>query len=90
MSTSVAYASADRKRPVLDDKTIEIGDAVDINQMPRPREAQRHRGNQALPARKHTAFLGHQFGQEPHRRINRAGGMIGERCRLHRPRLLAG
>src|SRR5205823_15017173 len=49
---------------------------------------ERHRGNQALAAREHTAVLRRNFGQNRDRFFDRFRRVIGERRGLHRPRLL--
>ena len=54
----VAHASRRCKsRPSCDLEPVEPGDAVDVDQVPRPRQAERHGGHQALPAGQHAAVV---------------------------------
>ena len=51
------HAGADRELAVLDGDPVERRDAVDVDQMGRARQPERHGGDQALPARQHAAVL---------------------------------
>ena len=60
----VAHRGADEQPAVLHRKPVEAGDAVDIDQMARPRQAERHGGHQALPAGQHAAVIGCELREQ--------------------------
>ena len=53
----MAHAGADAELAVLDLEAVELGDAVDVDQMLRPRQPERHGRHQALPAGQHAAVV---------------------------------
>ena len=60
----MAHRGADEQPAVLHREPVEAGDAVDVDQMARPRQAERHGGHQALPAGQHAAVIGCELGEQ--------------------------
>ena len=54
----VPHAGADRELAVRDRDPAERRDAVDVDEMRRPRQPERHDRHEALPARQHAAVVG--------------------------------
>ena len=53
----MADAGADAQPAVLDLDAVELADAVDVDQMLRPRQPERHGRHEALPAGQHAAVV---------------------------------
>lgn len=83
LERGMAHAGADAHDAVPDRDPRQLGDAVDVDEMGRPREAKRHRGHEALPAGENAAVVRRQLGQERHRLIDGARGVIAEGGGFH-------
>src|SRR5262245_11939150 len=57
------YQRADAELAKIDLDAFELFDTVDVDQVSRPRQSERHDRDQALPARKHTAVFGRDLRQ---------------------------
>ena len=65
-------------------------DAVDVDEMRRLGEPERHGRHQALAAGQHAAVLGGDFGEQGDRLVDGFRRVIAERRRLHRAVFIAG
>ena len=82
----VAHAGADRELAVRRPRAVELRDAVDVDEMRRPRQPERHDRHEALPAGQHAAVVGRDLRQRRDRLVDRlrrvipkGGGFIGFR-----------
>ena len=73
-----------RSRAIRDFQPVEPGNAVDVDQMRRARQAKGHDRHQALTACEDPPFLRRQFGEQRDCFRDRRGAVIGERRGLHR------
>ncbi len=78
------HAGADRELAVRRRDLAQPVDAVDVDQMRRPRQPERHDRHQALAARQHAAIVGRDLRQRRDRLIDRLGRVIAKGGRLHR------
>ena len=67
---------------------VERRDAVDIDEMRRLGEPERHGRHQALAAGEHAAVLGGDLGEERDRLVDGFRRVVAERRRFHRADLL--
>ena len=79
----MAHARADHQAIAVDREPVEPGDFVDVDQMRRLRQPERHDRHEALPARQHAAVLRRDLGQSLQRLIERPRHMADERRGLH-------
>ena len=79
----VAHAGADAEPAVLDLEAVELADAVDVDQMLRPRQPERHGRHEALPAGQHAAVVVGVSRQQVQRFGDGFGGVVLERGGLH-------
>ena len=80
----MAHTRADHELAVGDGEPIERIDAVDVDEMSRLGEPERHGRHQALAAGEHASVLRGDFGEQRHRLIDGFRRVITERRRLHR------
>jgi DNA-binding LacI/PurR family transcriptional regulator len=80
----MADARANAKPAVLDHQTIKPGDSIDVDEMLRPRQAERHRRYETLPAGQHAAVIVGVACEQVQRFGDGRGGVILERGGLHR------
>ena len=83
MECRMAHARADDELAAFDRQPVERLDAVDVDEMRRLGEPERHGGHQALAAGEHAAVLRRQFGEHRHRLVDGFRRVIAERRRLH-------
>ena len=83
MKRRVAHARRDRKFVPLDSKTIKTGDRIDVDQMRRPRHAERHHRHQTLAAGKDAAVERSQFRQLRYRLVDGFRSVINKRRWFH-------
>ena len=86
----MAHARPDRKHAALDREAIETGDRIDIDEMRRPRHAERHHRDEALTAGEDAAVLRTEFSEVRQRVIDRLRRVVDERRRFHRARPFGG
>ena len=79
----VPHAGADREHLAVARDSVEPFDLVDIDEMGRLGEAERHDRHQALPAGQHAAVLGRDFAQNFQRLVERLRRVADERRWLH-------
>ena len=79
----MANAGANRECFSVARKLVEPGDAVDVHEVRRFREAKRHDGDEALPARQNTAIFRCHLGQRLQRLIERLRHMVNEGRGFH-------
>src|SRR5262249_37220510 len=89
MKGGMANTRADRNRVGDYRKPVEPRDFVDVDEMRRACQPERHGRYEALAAGEHAAVLGRDFGKHRDCLFERMGRVIGEWRGLHRPRLLA-
>ena len=83
MERRMPHAGADAKLAVLDRQALERGDAVDVDEMRRPRQAECHDRHQALAAGQDAAVLRRHLGQQRDGFVDRLRCVIAERGGLH-------
>ena len=83
LERGMADAGADAEPAVLDPDAVELADAVDVDQMLRPRQPERHGRHQALPAGQHAAVVLGVAGEQVERFRDGLGGVVLERGGLH-------
>ena len=83
LERGMADAGADAEPAVLDPDAVELADAVDVDQMLRPRQPERHGRHQALPAGQHAAVVVGVAGEQVQRFRDGLGGVVLERGGLH-------
>ena len=86
----MAHARPDRKHAALDREAIETGDRIDVDEMRRPRHAERHHRDEALTAGEDAAVLRTEFSEVRQRVIDRLRRVVDERRRFHRARPFGG
>jgi hypothetical protein len=84
MERGVAHAGADRKAAVLDRELFQRRDAVDVDQMRRLRQPERHGGHETLPAGEDAAVLGRERTKQRDRLLDARRRVVFERCGLQR------
>ena len=83
MKCRVPDTGPDAQLAVLDRKPLERRDAVDVDQMARPRQPERHGGHKALPAGQDTAVLGRHLRQQGDGFLDGFGRVIVEGGGFH-------
>ncbi len=68
---------------------VQLGDAVDVDQVGGARHPERHDRNEALTAGQNAAVLWAELGQHPDRLIDRSRDVTNERRGLHEPQSCA-
>ena len=76
-------AGADPQRAVATLDALQLGDAPDVDEVVEDREAQRQHRDEALTARQHLRPVA-ELGEQVHGVGGRVGGVVLERCGLHR------
>ena len=84
IESSVPHPRANAQHAILRGDPVQPGDGVDVDQIGRPRQAEIHDRDEALPASQHTAVLRRKFSEEPHRLFQRFRAAIGEGRGFHR------
>ena len=79
----VAHARADAQRFAVAGDAVEAFDFVDVDQMRRLGQPERHDRHQALPAGQHAAVLRRDLRQNLQRLVERARHMADEGCGFH-------
>ena len=77
-------AGADAEPAILDHQAIEPGHPVDVDQMLRPRQPERHGRHEALPAGQHATVVGTVLREQVQRFGDGSWGVVLERGGLHR------
>ena len=90
LERGMADAGADAEPAVLNHDAIEPVDAVDVDEMLRPRQPERHGRNEALPAGQHAAVVVGKFGEQSQRFVDSFRRVIAECRGLHRAMFIAG
>ena len=90
MKRSVANIGADGKGIVDLRYPRELGDAVDVNEMSRPRHTEGHDRNETLSAREDATVLRTEFGEHVGGFLDRSRNVTNERRGLHNLKLPAG
>ena len=85
LECGMAHGGADAELAVLDHKAVEPGHAVDVDEMLRPRQPERHRRHETLPAGQHAAVVFGVLREQVERFRDGRGGVVLERGGLHRP-----
>src|SRR5580692_1863391 len=85
-STTGRWNAAWRTHAALDREAIETGDRIDVDEMRRPRHAERHHRDEALTAGEDAAVLRTEFSEVRQRVIDRLRRVVDERRRFHRAR----
>ena len=85
MERRVPHAGADGERIAGDRQAVERADRVDVDQVRRPRQAERHGRHQALAARQDAPVVGGELFEQRDRLGDRDRRVIDERRGLHRP-----
>ncbi len=80
----MAHAGADDELAVRDREPVERRDAVDVDQMRRLGEPERHGRHQALAAGQHAAVLRRDLGEQRDGLIDGFRRVVAKRRRLHR------
>ena len=60
----VTHGGADEQSAVLHFEAVQARDAVDVDEVPRPRQAERHGRHQALTAGQHAAVVARVLGEQ--------------------------
>ncbi len=85
----MAHACADGQNLSVAGDLVEAGDLVDVHEMRRLGQPERHDRHQALAARQHAAILRRDLGEDFQRFIERARHVADERRWLHAANRLA-
>src|SRR5689334_22555675 len=83
MEGGMAHAGADAQDAALDREPVQSGDAVDVDEVRRTRQAQRHGGYQGLPAGQNASLVLCDVGEQGDRIVQGAGGMENEGGGFH-------
>ena len=86
-NSRVPYRRADMQRCVLHQKAVEFANAIEVDEMARPSQAERHHRNEALPAGDHAAAPSGKLSEHRYSVIHRARRVIVEWRRLHDSRI---
>ena len=78
MERRVTHAGADDELAVRDRDAIERRDAVDIDEMRRPGEPERHGRHQALAAGEHAPVLGRDLGEQRYGLVDGFRGVVAK------------
>ena len=88
MERGVADDGADRQRIAVPRQPRELGDPVDVDEMSRPRQPERHDRNEALSARENATVLRAELGEHGGGFRDRSRNVTNERRGLHRQNFL--
>ena len=80
----VPDAGADAELAVLDREPPQRLHAVDVDEMRRPGQPERHGRHEALPSRQDAPVMRRNLGQNGDRLVDRLGRVIAEYCGFHR------
>src|ERR1700694_5143281 len=79
----MAHPRADAERLAVIDDLVEALDLVDVDEMRRLGQPERHDRHQTLPAGEHAAVLRRNLAENFPRLVERFGHMADERRRFH-------
>src|SRR5262245_40258909 len=80
----MAHAGADRELAARRRQFVQAINAVDVDQVPRPRQPECHDRHEALSTSQHAAVLRSHFGKQRDRFVDCPGRVIAKRSWLHR------
>ena len=84
----MAHAGADAELAAVDRDLVQLLDAVDVDEVRRLRQPERHDRHEALPARQHPAVVGRDLRQHRDRFVERLRRVVAKGGGFHRALVL--
>ena len=90
LECGMAHGGTDTEPAILHRNAVQAGHAVDVDQMLRARQPERHGRNETLPAGQHAAVVMGISSEQVQRFRDGLGGVVLERGGLHFPESIGG